>query len=146
MRNAIAWKKARVTSRLPRNSSILITLIFKIMLKKISVAIVLSVIMLGVGLVLNSKSVECIHSHENHENCAELAQARAGDHNCLACGSIYDEGGFCPNCDYMDCPNCGNHTLNRLLNYCFKCGEPIQGYACEKCGRPYELCDCDEGK
>lgn len=116
------------------------------MLKKISMAIVLSVVMLSVGLVLNSKSVECVHSHESHENCAELAQVKVAGNNCLACGSIYDEGGFCPNCDYMDCPNCGNHTLNRLLNYCFKCGEPIQGYACEKCGRPYELCDCDEGK
>ena len=44
------------------------------MMKKISVAIVLSVIMLSVGLVLNFKSVECVHSHESHENCAELAQ------------------------------------------------------------------------
>ena len=116
------------------------------MMKKISVAIVLSVIMLSVGLVLNFKSVECSHSHKHHDSCKEFAQIMTIESNCPTCFSVIDGLGFCPSCDYMYCPNCGDNTLNTLLNFCFKCGEPSQGYACEKCGKPYELCECDEDK
>ena len=81
------------------------------MMKKISVAIVLSVIMLSVGLVLNFKTEECVHLHESHENCVELAQVRAGETHCPNCFREYDRYGHCPLCDYDDCPNCGNHYL-----------------------------------
>ena len=114
------------------------------MMKKISVAIVLSVIMLSVGLVLNFKTEECVHLHESHENCVELAQVRAGETHCPNCFREYDRYGHCPLCDYDDCPNCGNHYLCDIDNFCHHCGELNPLMTCKKCGESYIKCSCPE--
>lgn len=117
---------------------------YVIMKKKISAIVVLSVIILSIGVVLNLKSSNYVHSHEDHENCTELAQVKAGGINCPNCFRAYDDYGHCPLCDYLDCPNCGNHYLCIIDNICHHCGEWNPIMACKKCGLSYIECNCDE--
>ncbi len=113
------------------------------MMKKISVAIVLSVIMLSVGLVLNFKTEECVHLHESHENCVELAQVFSDSERCPTCFTYEDEWGHCW-CEYLDCPDCGNHKLCKADMICHHCGELNPIKTCKKCGESYIKCSCPE--
>ena len=111
------------------------------------------------GLITKEKPVACVHEHHEGETCAhehssdsynivsinlftqssKQSMSRAGDQICSSCFYPIDEFGCCTFCDYVDCPNCGNHSLNPNNNICRKCGYYITSI-CPYCGSLVSIC------
>lgn len=111
-----------------------------------------------VGMITKEKPNACSHEHHKDGICthehmvvnynmvninlftqSSLQLLSRSEMLCPTCFSKIDEYGRCENCDYWDCPQCGEHTLPKDGGWCLKCGFYEIGI-CPSCLIPYTVC------
>ena len=114
------------------------------MKKKLLLSLALFALATTISVAMNLGEITSTHSHskECYDCSVNYVLTRSAHDRCPTCFTTYDHRGFCPKCDYVQCPICEEWTLIEELEYCVRCDDRIPATVCYMCGKPLKDCGC----